>query len=118
MVVKDLQGLKFNRLTAVRYLGKSLWECRCECGNTCRINAGNLQNDHTTSCGCRKIETIRKHGLIKTPEYNAWTNITNRCCNPNHPSFKYYGGRGIYICPEWRYSFQVFYNHLGKRPSA
>lgn len=28
-------------------------------------------------------------------------NMKDRCCNPNSPSYKYYGGRGIMICNEW-----------------
>jgi hypothetical protein len=27
--------------------------------------------------------------------------MKKRCCNPNNPQFKYYGGRGITICKEW-----------------
>ena len=34
--------------------------------------------------------------------------MKERCCNPNHISYKYYGGRGIKICPEWQ-TFDVFY---------
>lgn len=46
--------------------------------------------------------------------------MTNRCENPNHPSFKGYGGRGIRVCKEWlgRGGFARFYAHVGKRPSA
>ncbi len=27
--------------------------------------------------------------------------MRHRCNNPRSPNFKYYGGRGITICPEW-----------------
>ena len=27
--------------------------------------------------------------------------MKSRCCNPNVPNYKYYGGRGISICSEW-----------------
>lgn len=29
--------------------------------------------------------------------HKAWTQIKQRCNNKNNPSFKYYGGRGIYL---------------------
>lgn len=32
-----------------------------------------------------------------------------RCYNSNHPSFHYYGGRGIYVCDEWKDNFSEFY---------
>lgn len=35
-------------------------------------------------------------------------NILQRCTNPNAPTYKYYGGRGIGICEEWLYSFDTF----------
>jgi hypothetical protein len=58
----------------------------------------------------------RKHGL-RTPEYDLWANIKQRCCNPNSLWFAYYGARGILICSEWYRSFEAFLEHVGKRPS-
>jgi hypothetical protein len=34
--------------------------------------------------------------------YRKWTNINSRCYNPNNKNYKYYGGRGIKVCDEWR----------------
>jgi hypothetical protein len=34
--------------------------------------------------------------------------MKNRCYNPHASNYKYYGGRGITICPEWLNSFQAF----------
>lgn len=48
----DLTGQTFGRLTAVRYLGRSRWECKCACGNTHTVDAGNLKRGRVTSCGC------------------------------------------------------------------
>jgi hypothetical protein len=31
-----------------------------------------------------------------------------RCRNPQHPAYKYYGGRGITVCVEWA-DFKTFY---------
>ena len=36
--------------------------------------------------------------------------IKQRCYNANRSNFKYYGGRGITMCNEWRNSSQAFYD--------
>lgn len=47
-----------------------------------------------------------KHGLtdgesFRHPVYSAWSNMKQRCLNPNHPKYHRYGGRGISICDQW-----------------
>lgn len=37
-----------------------------------------------------------------------WGNMLDRCYNPNHKSYKGYGGRGIGVCDEWRNSYLAF----------
>lgn len=32
----------------------------------------------------------------------VWFNMRKRCYSPSCPSYKYYGGRGIRICDEWK----------------
>ncbi len=56
------------------------------------------------------------HKMTGTPEYQAWSNIRQRCYTPQNPGYKNYGGRGIRMCKRWRNSFQNFYNDMGKRP--
>ena len=51
-----------------------------------------------------------KHGMSRTPLYNVWRNIHQKCMNPNSPQYKYYGGRGICVCDEWKSDFTIFYN--------
>jgi hypothetical protein len=41
-----------------------------------------------------------------------------RCTNDNFPQWKDYGGRGIRVCNQWRYSFTTFLRDVGPRPSA
>lgn len=48
----DLTGQVFGKLTAIKYLGNSCWECRCECGNIKNVKSYNLKSGHTKSCGC------------------------------------------------------------------
>lgn len=56
------------------------------------------------------------HHLSRTPEYNVWQCMRQRCNNPKYHSFHYYGGRGIQVSPRWRY-FEAFLADVGPRPS-
>jgi hypothetical protein len=56
---KDLAGIKFGRLTAVRYLGKkkgvrssAIWECLCDCGSMHIESTSRLTTGSAVSCGC------------------------------------------------------------------
>lgn len=51
-------------------------------------------------------------------EFNVWTAMRNRCQNPDHPRYDYYGGRGIKICSRWLESFENFLDDMGSRPSV
>lgn len=44
----------------------------------------------------------------------AHKNMMDRCYNSNNTSFENYGGRGIYVCAEWRDSRETFieWSHL------
>lgn len=59
---------------------------------------------------------IITHGRTKTPEYRAWTDIWQRCGNPNDARYSSYGGRGISVCARWG-SFINFLADVGERPS-
>jgi hypothetical protein len=52
-----------------------------------------------------------KHSL-----YQTWANIIQRCGNPNNPSFRNYGAKGVKICDRWRESFAAFVEDMGPRP--
>lgn len=34
--------------------------------------------------------------------YNSWSSMMSRCYNQNAKNYKYYGGKGIYVCDEWK----------------
>lgn len=47
----------------------------------------------------------------------VWDCMRARCYNENNPEFKRYGGRGIIVCDQWRYSAKQFRQDMGCRPS-
>jgi hypothetical protein len=55
--------------------------------------------------------------LPRKPEYRAWESMKRRCYNSNSKDYKYYGGRGIQVCGEWRDSFTTFLADVWRRPS-
>ena len=64
--LKDLSGMRFGKLTAVRRLdekrGKDnsyLWLCRCDCGAEVKVSVNALTSGDYTSCGCGKSERLR-----------------------------------------------------------
>lgn len=119
-------GDKFNRLTAIRFVGDSpsgnkIWLWLCDCGKEHQAIASTVKSGGTKSCGCLMREKIAErnhtHGLRNTPEYRAWASIKTRCNNPNSPPYQDYGGRGIRLCPEWENDVAAFYEHVGPRPT-
>lgn len=34
--------------------------------------------------------------------YATWNNIRQRCENPNRKDYRWYGGRGVSVCEEWK----------------
>jgi len=133
MKILDLIGRRFNKLIVVEQYPKSevisrtgrrrcvvKLLCLCDCGRTTLVVSQNLTRGNTKSCGCWKAEapvTRSKHGLARTIEYRLWCKMKARCNNKNNPGYKDYGGRGIWVCPEWDHSFEAFYNDMGPRPS-
>lgn len=123
--IKDLTGSVFGRLTALERStriresdGKriTLWNCRCECGESVVVQMSNLTSGQVKSCGCL---TVRHGGSLRgrrTPEYRAWHHMLERCRDPKNKRFEDYGGRGIQVCERWN-KFEHFLEDVGQRPS-
>lgn len=114
----QLAGQKFNRLTALSYIGKSKWLFQCDCGNTAEILGYDVANGSTKSCGCYSREiailTNTTHGCSAGKNkkadrlYGIWKAMRRRCDNVNVAAYPLYGGRGIFVCEEWNMSYEVF----------
>ncbi len=53
-----------------------------------------------------------------TRTYTSWQSMKTRCYNINDEHYPRYGGRGIYVCYEWRNSFEAFLRDMGERPDG
>lgn len=58
------------------------------------------------------------HGMSRSPTYNSWANMRQRCGNPKHPDYHNYGARGIRVCERWADSFENFLADMGERPEG
>ena len=117
--------MRFGKLTAIRYTGRSApsrgryWLCRCDCGNYREVPTGRLtsKNGHIQACeACAKAalsrigkdSSTRIADVRKEKLHSVWNTMKQRCSNPNSSGFKHYGGRGIKVCEEWRNSYASF----------
>jgi hypothetical protein len=51
-----------------------------------------------------------KHGGKGTKLYEVWCSMKSRCDDPKLSVYKYYGGKGVSVCAEWKESFISFRN--------
>jgi len=114
---KDLKGLKFGSLTVLseshgNTSKKKKWDCLCECGEIKSILGGNLIRGRTISCGCvglkNRMQAVLHHGFSYHPLRNVYQNMIRRCYDKKNISYARYGGRGIFVCDEWKSSLEDF----------
>lgn len=126
---KDIEGVKFSRLTVVSYLGRQgkykhhVWLAKCACGTEKPVNGSAITSGKVKSCGCLhdvvNKRLRQKHGEAhKTPEYSTWKAIKARCLNENNHKYPDYGGRGITVCDEWMNDYPAFLRDMGRRPEG
>lgn len=120
----DRIGDRYGRLTVIAQSpsrGKGVeWLCQCDCGNQTVVRSIAMVIGNTRSCGCLRVDAVVRrnltHGMRHTPTYNSWASMIQRTCNPRHPSWKNYGGRGVTVCDRWLHSFEDFLADMGARP--
>lgn len=103
-----LDGMYPSAIGAVFGIGKCrVRQILVQCGTD--MSLGRCQS---TDRG-RKFNGVLRH---KTHAYWSWLAMIHRCTNIKNPDWKYYGGRGITVCPQWRASFSAFFEDMGERP--
>lgn len=126
----DLTGKRYGRLVVIkagirRTPSRGMyWLCKCDCGVEKEITAQALKNGSTLSCGCYSKElatntVIHGHNRRNKPRsmtYRSWDKMMQRCYNHNAKEYKWYGGRGISVHPDW-HEFSVFLRDMGERKS-
>lgn len=63
--IESLVGKKYGKLTVLEEVGKNKWgktiyRCKCDCGNEIKVLSNSLRIGHTQSCGCTKSITPSK----------------------------------------------------------
>lgn len=112
----QLSGMRFGRLTVIRFLDCNKrkcrrWKCACDCGSETIAIGSELVNGKHSSCGCARSEKLSQicksrnliHGLAYSPIWVSWAAMRNRCYFKGDINYKNYGGRGIKVC-DWLYS--------------
>lgn len=58
-------------------------------------------------------------GYKRSPTYNCWRTMKERCYYDKHKWFLRYGGRGITVCDRWlgKDGFKNFLADMGERPA-
>lgn len=113
--VHELSGQRFGSYVVLTrngsQNGRAMWLCRCDCGSIKTVLGHNLVSGHARSCGCINKRN-EKHGFAfrgkRERLYIVWLSMKNRVLNPNSRTYKYYGGRGIKICDEWKNNYLIF----------
>ena len=78
--------------------------CKC-CGEEFIVTCQNAKKNKSGFC---TFCAHTKHNEHKAKLYKVWTAMKQRCDNPNDKKYKDYGGRGIYVCDEWKQDYGVF----------
>jgi len=105
---RDMFGKRFGRLVAIypeekrKDNGAIVWLCKCDCGNTASVTAGDLRFGRTRSCGCLRAEMTANCRGSKHPNWNPNLTEKERQKKRNYPEYREWRDavfeRDNYIC--------------------
>jgi hypothetical protein len=119
----SLKGQRFGKLLVLHRrrdnddYRRIRWVCKCDCGKKYEAAGYTLRGGQTKSCrdcsypqGCLSKKYAR--------EYSCWQAMRSRCLCKTNNAYKWYGGRGIKICPQWLGpgGLAQFVMDMGRRP--
>jgi len=115
--LSDLSGARFAHRAVLGFHKRNgkrrYWWCRCNCGAVESVRDDSLAR----SCMACSRRAVTAHGMSRTPEFAAWSQMISRCTDSNRHDWQTYGGRGIAVCRQWLQSFESFLYAMGPRPS-
>ena len=80
------------------------------CKQVFDVNGSALINN-IARCKCQyKYRSHNVQGMSNTRLNRVYRSMLERCENKNCKAYKYYGGRGINVCDEWKNSYLSFRN--------
>lgn len=132
----ELLNSIFGKLTIIeawrdKHSGRIWCVSDCSCGVRFQCRYDQMKSGHTQSCGCLQKERTSKarfkHGFSRHPNkkiknyYHQWISFNSRCYRLEDKRYVNYGGRGIWVCREWRKTidgkgFINFLEWCGKNP--
>lgn len=80
-------------------------------GRSSRETIGERSRTHGATVGSH----LSRSNVSK--EYQTWARIKNRCHSLTAKQYADYGGRGIFVCDEWRHDYSAFLRDMGPAPS-
>lgn len=114
-MIEIISGLQRTILPSGKVWFKQM--IRCKCGTEKLACPYRIKSGQIVSCGrcSKKQRTTHGHarrGTKFSKAYRTWRVMKRRCYDEKFPKFKYYGGRGIGMSPEWMV-FDNFLNDMG-----
>lgn len=107
-------------LTALYYLEETIFfgktkrtaaVFQCKCGGKITANPHQVITCQHQSCGCFKYaRRNRKYNSYNPKLRRVYYSMISRCHHENDKVYKYYGGRGVKVCIEWRRNPQKFFD--------
>lgn len=115
----DLSEERYGHVKVIERIGtrsgSPLWLCQCDCGKMTEISTRSLRSENTQSCGCIHSNQLAQrnrdnstHGDADSRLYGIWRSMKQRCYDKKRKDYPNYGGRGIYICAEWKDDYANF----------
>ena len=93
----------------------------------CNIDSCRNKYDSHGYCGMHQMRFRRygdpsytkwpRHGDNNSAEHRTWRIMKQRCYDPKHQAYNYYGGKGIIVCSRWRNSYINFITDMGRKPT-
>lgn len=109
--MKLIKNTKKEKDSKGRMRGYAFFECPA-CGEIVEKRSDHGKINKTCGCtngprGPRQFHGETK-GHKKPPLYEVWHGMKQRCNCKTSKLYKYYGGKGVFVCEEWQHDYLAF----------